>query len=138
MLAGCATTPPKIPRDQAEREVEATERAFARTMADRDFAAFTRFLADEAVFFGAKEPLRGKAQVAAGWKKYFAPGAAPFSWAPARVETLDSGTLALSTGPVRSSDGRIIATFNSIWRREAPGVWRIVFDKGSEVCGDGK
>ena len=138
MLAGCAAAPPKTPRDQAEREVEATERAFAKTMSDRDYAAFARFLADETVFFGPKAPLRGKAQVAAGWKKYFEPGAAPFSWEPARVEALDSGTLALSTGPVRSSDGRVIATFNSIWRREGPGVWRIVFDKGSEVCGDGK
>jgi ketosteroid isomerase-like protein len=138
LLAGCASAPPKVLRADAQREVEATERAFAKAMADRDHAAFTRFLADEAVFFGGKEPLRGKAQVAAGWKKYFEPGPAPFSWEPTRVEALESGTLALSTGPVRSADGKIIATFNSIWRREAPGVWRIVFDKGSEVCGDGK
>ena len=138
MLAGCAAAPPKIPLDQARREVEATERAFARTMADRDHAAFANFLAGEAIFFGGKEPLRGKAQIAAGWKKYFGPGPAPFSWEPARVEVLESGTLALSTGPVRSGDGKVIATFNSIWRREAPGVWRIVFDKGSEVCGDGR
>ncbi len=47
---------------------------------------------------------------------------------------LDSGTLALSTGPVHDAQGKLIATFNSIWRQEAPGVWRIVFDKGSEVC----
>ena len=53
-LAGCVAAQPKIPRDQARREVEATERAFARTMADRDHAAFTNFLADEAVFFGGK------------------------------------------------------------------------------------
>ena len=138
MLAGCASAPSKLPREEAQREVEATERAFAKTMADRDHAAFTRFLADEAVFFGGKEPLRGKDQVAAGWKKYFDAAAAPFSWEPARVEALESGSLALSTGPVRSADGKIMATFNSIWRREAPGVWRIVFDKGSEVCGDGK
>ena len=40
------------------------------------------------------------------------------------------GTLALSTGPVRNPAGQPIARFNSIWRQEAPGVWRIVFDKG--------
>jgi len=27
-----------------------------------------------------------------------------------------------------------VATFTSIWRMEAPGVWRIVFDKGNEDC----
>jgi hypothetical protein len=25
----------------------------------------------------------------------------------------------------------VVGRFNSIWRREAPGVWRVVFDKGS-------
>lgn len=137
-LAGCAAAPPRVSRAEAQREVEAAERAFAKTMADRDHAAFAGFVADDAIFFGGKEPLRGKAQVAAGWKKYFDKPSAPFSWEPAQVEVLDSGTLALSTGPVRAGDGKIIATFNSIWRREAPGVWRVVFDKGSEVCGDGK
>lgn len=134
-LAGCAASaPPRVPREQATREVEATERAFAKTMADRDHAAFTTFLADETVFFGGKEPLRGKAAVAAAWKRYYEKPAAPFSWAPERVEVLDSGNLALSTGPVHDPDGKLIATFNSIWRREPGGAWRIVFDKGSEVC----
>lgn len=134
LLAGCAVAPSKVSREQATNEVMATERAFAKTMADRDHAAFTRFLADEAVFFGGKEPLRGKAAVAAAWKKFYEKPAAPFSWEPAHVEVLDSGALALSTGPVHDADGKVIATFNSIWRREADGRWRIVFDKGSEVC----
>ena len=137
LLTACVSAPPHVSREQAQREVFATERAFAKTMADRDHAAFMTFLAEETVFFGGKEPLRGKAQVAAAWKRYYEKPAAPFSWEPARVEVLDSGTLALSTGPVHGPDGKIIATFNSIWRREPSGAWRIVFDKGSEVC-DGK
>ncbi|HPA52918.1 MAG TPA: DUF4440 domain-containing protein, partial [Thermoanaerobaculia bacterium] len=59
---------------------------------------------------------------------------APFSWEPALVEVLDSGTLALSTGPVRDPAGKETGTFTSIWRREGPGTWRIVFDKGNPVC----
>jgi hypothetical protein len=50
------------------------------------------------------------------------------------VEVLDSGDLALSSGPVRDASGKLIATFTSIWRREAPATWRIVFDKGNPVC----
>jgi ketosteroid isomerase-like protein len=46
------------------------------------------------------------------------------------VEVLDSGTLALSAGPVRDPKGQQIGTFNSIWRREADGSWKIIFDKG--------
>jgi hypothetical protein len=47
---------------------------------------------------------------------------------------LASGTLAISSGPVRDPSGKLVATFTSIWRQEAPGVWRIIFDKGNDVC----
>ena len=118
-------------------EVLATERAFAKTMADRDHAAFVSFLAAETVFFSGETALRGAGAVAAHWKRYYEGKEAPFSWEPAQVEVLDSGTLAMSTGPVRDPGGKVSGTFTSIWRREAPGKWRIVFDKGCPVC-DGK
>ncbi len=117
-----------------ERQVADSERAFAKTMADRDHAAFGRFLSDEAVFFSGPAPLRGKQQVSAGWKRFYEKPAAPFSWKPEQVEVLDSGTLALSTGPVFDPSGKQVGTFTSIWRLEAPGTWRIIFDKGCDVC----
>ena len=55
---------------------------------------------------------------------------APFSWRPEVVQVLDSGTLALTSGPVRDPTGRRTGTFNSIWRREPNDQWRVVFDKG--------
>jgi ketosteroid isomerase-like protein len=127
-IPAAGATEPDLPA--LAREVEATERAFARSMAERDHAAFTALLSEQAVFFGGKEPLRGKAAVAEGWKAFFDDPQAPFSWAPDHVEVLSDGTLALSTGPVLNPAGQPIARFNSIWRREAPGVWRVVFDKG--------
>lgn len=111
-------------------QVRAAEAAFARTMADRDHAGFVSFLADEAIFFSQRGVLRGKSAVAAAWKPYYEGPQAPFSWQPESVEVLDSGTLAHSSGPVFAPDGRRIATFNSIWRRDADGRWWIVFDKG--------
>lgn len=116
------------------REVTETERAFARTMAERNFAGFTALLADEAIFFARDRVLRGKAEVSGAWKPYFEGKTAPFSWEPTAVEVLPSGTLAHSSGPVRAPDGKLIATFSSVWRREASHVWRIVFDKGTPVC----
>ena len=131
---GCASAPPLPDPAALRREVLETERAFAKTMADRDHAAFTTFLAKETVFFSGEKPLRGAEAVAAWWKKHYEAKEAPFSWEPEQVEVLDSGTLALSTGPVRDPAGEVVATFTSIWRREGPGRWRIVFDKGSPVC----
>jgi ketosteroid isomerase-like protein len=116
-----------------KEQVRQTEIAFARSMADRDHAAFTSFLADETVFFG-REVLRGKAAVAAAWKRYYEGPQAPFSWAPDAVEVLDSGTLALSSGPVWDPDGQRVGTFTSTWRREKDGRWKIVFDKGCPPC----
>lgn len=115
-------------------QVAEAERAFARTMADRDLQAFKEFLSEEAIFFGSGAPLRGAEQVAEGWAPYFVDEAAPFSWEPDQVEVLDSGVLALSTGLVRDPAGKVVGRFNSIWRLEAPDVWRVVFDKGSPVC----
>jgi ketosteroid isomerase-like protein len=134
MFPGCALVTPGPTAADLQRQVADTERAFAKTMADRDHAAFASFLADETVFFSGAKALRGKTQVAAAWKPFYEGPAAPFSWQPEVVEVLDSGTLALSTGPVRDPQGKLFATFTSIWRLEAPGTWRIIFDKGNTVC----
>jgi ketosteroid isomerase-like protein len=115
---------------ELQAQVRARERAFAKTMADRDHAAFQTFLADEAVFFGPAGATHGKAAVAAEWKPLFEKPAAPFSWEPETVEVLASGTLALSSGPVKRPDGTSTSAFNSIWRRDKDGAWRVVFDKG--------
>ena len=133
VLAACAAPAPKPSVDLAKQVADA-ERAFARTMADRDHAAFQSFLAEEAVFFTGPKPLHGKAEVAAAWKRFYEPAQAPFSWEPDSVEVLASGTLAISSGPVYDPAGKRFATFTSIWRQEAPGVWRVVFDKGNTDC----
>jgi ketosteroid isomerase-like protein len=134
LSAGCAVTPPASNAADLQQQVADTERAFAKTMADRDFAAFANYLSAEAIFFSGQKPLRGKQQVMDAWKRFFAAPDAPFSWKPEEVEVLDSGTLASSSGPVYDPKGKRIATFSSIWRLEAPGVWRIIFDKGNDVC----
>lgn len=125
---------PLLGAGDLQQQVADTERAFARAMATRDHAAFATFLSEDAVFFSGSSPLRGKRQVSDAWRRYFEKPSAPFAWEPEQVEVLDSGTLALSSGPVRNPQGQLIGTFTSIWRLEAPGVWRIVFDKGNEAC----
>jgi ketosteroid isomerase-like protein len=111
-------------------EVLAAERAFASSMAERDFAAFGRYVAEDTVFFSGSAPLRGRKAVLEGWKPFFDGPTAPFSWEPDQVEVLESGELALSTGLVKNPEGVVTARFNSIWQRQSDGRWLVVFDKG--------
>ncbi len=119
---------------ELKKQVADAERGFAATMKARNHAAFVSFLADEAVFFNGPTPLHGKAAVGEFWKKFYGNGPAPFSWEPDQVEVLASGTLAMSAGPVYDPAGKLISRFSSVWRLEAPGKWRIVFDRGEDVC----
>lgn len=120
--------------DQLAEEVQAAESAFAETMARRDLSAFAGFVAAEAVFVGSHSTLRGAEAIRAGWAPYFEDDMAPFSWEPETVEVLESGALALSSGPVFDAQGGRVGTFNSVWRLEADGQWRVVFDKGCSPC----
>lgn len=119
--------------EELKEQVRKTEIAFAKTMADRDHAAFVRFLADDTLWLG-RSVMRGKTAVAEGWKRFYEGKEAPFSWAPERVEVNDSGTLGISTGPVHDPAGKRVGTYNSIWRRGRDGKWTIIFDNGCPPC----
>jgi len=128
LLAGATAAQDSLETRRAE--VFAAERAFARSMADRDFAGFGRYVAEDSVFFSGSAPLRGRKAVLDAWKQFFDGPSAPFSWEPDQVEVLESGDLALSTGLVKSPEGAVTARFSSIWQRQPDGRWLVVFDKG--------
>lgn len=129
VLAVMVTAP--ISADSLESTVRARELAFAQTMADRDLAGFAEFVSDEAIFFSGNTPTTGRAAVVEAWTPFFEGPEPPFSWAPDVVVVLESGDLALSSGPVLRPSGEQAGRFNSVWRLEADGEWRVVFDKGS-------
>jgi ketosteroid isomerase-like protein len=134
MVVQLASGSPSTPQELRE-QVRQAEEAFARTMADRDLDAFAAFVSEEAVFFGESGALRGRGAVVEGWRPLFEGADPPFSWEPEAVEVLPSGTLAHSSGPVRDPQGNVVAIFNSVWRLEADGKWRVVFDKGCPAGG---
>ena len=136
-----AVASPRGIHAQAGRSLKDTvadaERAFADAMAKRDLAAFTARLSQEAIFFGGPDgntPTRGRAAIVNEWKRFFDGPTAPFSWGPDTAEVVDSGTIAITSGPVRNAKGDITGRFNSVWRLENDGQWRVVFDKGCQTC----
>ena len=135
LAMGLLAPRPVAAQTQSElaEQVRAAEAAFAETMARRDLAAFASFVAQDAVFVG-RSPLRGRDAVREGWKGFYEGAVAPFSWKPETVEVLANGTLGLSSGPVFDASGKRTGTFNSVWRREPDGKWRVVFDKGCPAC----
>jgi ketosteroid isomerase-like protein len=135
LLLGAAVAPLHAAESMADlaSQVRATEIAFAKTLADRDVKKFESMIAPDVIWL-ADKPLRGPAEVLTRWRKFFEGPTAPFSWAPEIVEVQDGGTLALSTGPVMDPAGKRVATYTSIWRREASGEWKIIFDRGSPDC----
>src|SRR5690242_13395804 len=92
--------------DDLKAQVRRTETAFARTLAYRDLAAFQKFLAKDAIFMSNVQATRGPAAVVERWKRFFDGARAPFSWEPEFVEVTESGTLAMSSGPVRDPAGK--------------------------------
>lgn len=139
LATACAGTPPRaapaaMDPQALAREVAAAESAFARSMAERDFRAFASYIADDAIFQPGPDTLRGKPAILAAWSKYFDGPAAPFSWTPETVVVLEDGTLAQTKGPVFDPAGKPMLEFRSIWRREANGAWKVVFDDGTCLC----
>lgn len=132
LLLACHQVGAQAPVDSAVVEaVRSREVAFAATMAARDITQFATFIADEAIFFGGAGPIRGRAAIVAAWTRFFEGPQAPFSWRPDLVEVLGTGDLAMTSGPVHDPQGAEIGRFTSIWRRDAQGQWRVVFDRGS-------
>ena len=120
-----------------ETEVRCREIAFSKSAENRDAEAFRSFLDADTRFVG-NNVMRGPDEVVAGWANLLAPDGAAIRWRPRVVEVLKNGRYALSSGPYRiianDEQGNPVeywGTFNSVWRLNDDGVWRVVFDSGS-------
>ena len=129
-LLAAATAVAQSSLEVRRAEVFAAERAFASSMAERDFAAFGRYVAEDCVFFGGTLRCADATPCSRHGSLSSMVPRAPFSWEPDQVEVLASGDLALSTGLVKDPAGAVTARFNTIWQRQTDGRWLVVFDKG--------
>jgi ketosteroid isomerase-like protein len=123
----------------ATEEVRCQEIGFSKSVENTDLDQFRSFLDDDARFVG-NSVLRGPEAVTNAWGVFFTEGGPLIKWRPQFVEVLEDGNLALTRGPyrmiVKGDDGNTTetwGTFNSVWRRQAGGEWRVVFDAGSQA-----
>ena len=118
-------------------DVRCREIGFSRAAETQDGEKFVSFI-DRDARFVSNTVLRGPEEIAAAWTVFFDPDGPTIRWRPKYIEVLEDGSLALSRGPYRviTRDENGVAseqwgTFNSVWRLNADGVWRVVFDAGS-------
>jgi ketosteroid isomerase-like protein len=121
-------------------DVRCREIGFSQSAEVRDIQAFRSFIDADARFV-SNEVLRGVDAIAEAWTAFFTEPGPTIKWRPEVVEVLESGTLALSRGPYRvvsqDTEGDMVeswGTFNSIWRVNDDGQWRVVFDAGNPAA----
>ena len=119
-------------------DVRCREIGFSKSVEIQDTALFASFIDADARFVG-NSVTRGTAAIAEGWSVFFAENGPSIKWRPQFVEVIEDGTLALTRGPFRliTKDEQGVetehwGTFNSVWRPNADGEWRVVFDAGSD------
>jgi uncharacterized protein (TIGR02246 family) len=122
-------------------QVRQAEIAFAATVPAKDTMRFAALIDADAVFVGAGGPTRGRDAIVRAWAPFFAADAPEFTWRPEIVELAGDGTLALTRGPWtmrgKQPEGGVATqsgSFNSVWRRQADGGWKVVFDAGCPPC----
>jgi ketosteroid isomerase-like protein len=122
-------------------EVRCREIGFSLAAERHDWEAFASFVDEDARFI-SEAVLRGRSAVVEAWSGHFAEGGPSIRWRPQLVEVLQGGELALTRGPYRvvtkDAEGQVNeswGTFNSVWRLNSDGHWRVVFDAGSQAQG---
>jgi ketosteroid isomerase-like protein len=118
-------------------DVRCREIGFSKSIESRDMELFRSFLDDDARFVGV-DVTRGPDEITEGWRTFEPENGPSLKWRPQIVEVLEDGKLALSRGPYRytqkNEEGEEVdywGTFNSIWRLQDDGSWKVVFDAGS-------
>jgi ketosteroid isomerase-like protein len=125
--------------DLAE-EVRCREIGFSISAETRDAESFVSFIDPDARFVGSSVT-HGPAAIAAAWNVFLTDGGPTIKWRPQFVEVLDDESLALTRGPYRmiskdenGDETEHWGTFNSVWRLNEDGEWRVVFDAGNAAA----
>jgi len=121
-------------------DVHCREINFSKSVESKNLELFKSFVDDDARFV-SNRVRRGPEEIGEGWSTFMTDTGPRIKWRPQIVEVLEDGKLALSRGPYRYTEANeegvdvdYWGTFNSIWRLNDDGEWRVVFDAGSPAA----
>ncbi|HEY3042665.1 MAG TPA: DUF4440 domain-containing protein [Vicinamibacterales bacterium] len=115
---------------------------FNRAVADRDLKRFLSFVGEPATFNGGTPgEIHGRDAIAKEWASYFQPDGPRLTWKPTKAEILGHGDLGYTVGAWElrappaggqgAANGVTRGNYLTVWKKQADGAWRIVFDTGS-------
>jgi len=122
-------------REKSKQEVIRTELDFAKMASEKGVAeAFSYYVADSGVVNAGEQLFQGKDEVRQhylDWKYKDV----KLTWTPDFVDVSASGDLAYTYGKYtfshRDSTGTLVESrgiFHTVWKRQADGSWRFVWD----------
>jgi hypothetical protein len=105
------------------------ERAFAAEAQTKgQWTAFRKYAAPDAIMMAP-----GTVNAHKFLERFASDPKVPVMWWPARVWVSCDDSLAVTTGPWVRRGGTQVGSFTTVWRREADGAWRWVYDNGREL-----
>lgn len=127
-------------RKAAEAAIIKADEAFCQATIDRNVDRFRSLVADEATFNGGTpQQTRGLEAIVNAWAPFFRAGGPTLTWKPAHADVLVTADVGYTVGTwerrEKAADGKTsIAHGNylTVWRKQADGSWKAVFDTGSE------
>lgn len=113
----------------------AAERAFAADAAVHGWAASFRTTAAPEALMLSPGPVNAQEQLA----QIQGNGSTNLDWRPAYAGIARSGDFGFTTGPFqsRARAGQIIGHYFTVWRQQADGNWKWIFDGGTDVADPG-
>jgi ketosteroid isomerase-like protein len=118
-------------------DVRCQEIAFSKSIETQDLTKFMSLIDADARFVSSVVT-KGPEAIAEAWSIFVADHGPKIKWRPQFVEVLTDGKLALTRGPYRmvtrdeaGQETEHWGTFNSVWRLQVDGSWKVVFDAGS-------
>jgi len=145
LLAGCAAQP-KVDLAAEEAAIRAADAQWLAAATTHDLEKILPFWSDDATILAPGSPaVVGKAAIRQYVAGAFATPGFSITWKTDRIEVAGSGDMAYSTGSdkisVNTPDGKTVTEENrsiAVWKKQADGSWKCVYDVMSPAAPNSK